>query len=175
MKILLSVACCVRSFLLALFCMQTDMMDQDMMEQNVQTFIAWTHGAHPTWLQYHDAREFRAQCEGPAPGDPSTYREWCRFYHFEVCWPCDSTANTTLDSFTQPVSYASFYTWQYRDWCTRGYQRLGNPHPSIARPAFFLGSPDLMYAGLSSSSASVSDGGWRPPSPPCDPEFDWGE
>ena len=24
-----------------------------MMEQNVQTFITWTHGAQPTWLQYH--------------------------------------------------------------------------------------------------------------------------
>ena len=24
-----------------------------MMEQNIQTFITWTHGAQPTWLQYH--------------------------------------------------------------------------------------------------------------------------
>ena len=24
-----------------------------MMEQNVQTFITWTHGVQPTWLQYH--------------------------------------------------------------------------------------------------------------------------
>ena len=40
-----------------------------MTEQNVQTFIAWTPGVHPTWLQchgpVHDAREFRAQCEVP--------------------------------------------------------------------------------------------------------------
>ena len=39
-----------------------DVMDQDMMEQNVQTLITWTHGAHPAWLQYHgparDAREY---------------------------------------------------------------------------------------------------------------------
>ena len=27
---------------------------------------------------------------GPAPGDTSTYREWRRFYHFEVHWPRDS-------------------------------------------------------------------------------------
>ena len=26
---------------------------QVMMEQNVQTFITWTHGVQPTWLQYH--------------------------------------------------------------------------------------------------------------------------
>ena len=34
-----------------------------MMEQNVQTLITWTHGAHPAWLQYHgpahDAREYQ--------------------------------------------------------------------------------------------------------------------
>ena len=88
----------------------------------------------------------------PAPDSTSTYREWRRFYHFEVYWPRDSTGGTTLDSFSQPVSYASFYTWQYRDWHTRGYQRLGNPHPNIARPVFRLRSPDLMRAGLSSSS-----------------------
>ena len=97
---------------------------------------------------------------GPAPDDTSTYREWRRFYHFEVYWPSDSTGGTTLGSFSQPVSYASFCTWQYRDWLTRGYQRLGHPRPNIARPAFPSGSPDLMYAGLSSSSASSnSDGG----------------
>ena len=54
----------------------------------------------------------------------------------------------------QPVSYATFYTWYYRDWVTRGYQRLGRPHPSIARPVFASGAPDLMYAGMTSSSAS---------------------
>ena len=40
-----------------------------MTEQNVQTFITWTHGAHPAWLQYHgpahDARELQTQCEVP--------------------------------------------------------------------------------------------------------------
>ena len=42
---------------------------------------------------------------------PSTYREWRKSYHFEVYWPRDSTGGTTADSLTQPVSYASFYTW----------------------------------------------------------------
>ena len=40
-----------------------------MMEQNVQTFITWTHGVQPTWLQYHGPslhnRELRAQGEMP--------------------------------------------------------------------------------------------------------------
>ena len=97
---------------------------------------------------------------GPAPDVSSTCREWRRFYHFDVCWPRDSTGGTTL-----LVSYVSFYTWQYRNWQTRGYR------PSV-------GSPDQMHAGLSSSSASsVSDGGWRSPSPPVgyDPNFDWDE
>ena len=31
---------------------------------------------------------------GPAPGLPSTYREWHKFYIFEVYWPCDSTGGT---------------------------------------------------------------------------------
>ena len=31
---------------------------------------------------------------------------------------------------------------------------LGRPHPSIARPVFASGAPDLMYAGMTSSSAS---------------------
>ena len=46
-----------------------DMRDQVMMEQNVQTFITWTHGLQPTWLQYHGPslhnRELRAQGEIP--------------------------------------------------------------------------------------------------------------
>ena len=97
---------------------------------------------------------------GPAPDDTTTYREWRKFYQFDVYWPSHSTGGTNMGSVSQPVSYASFYTWQYRDWVTRGYQRLGHPRPNIARPAFASGSPDLMYAGLSSSSASSnSDGG----------------
>ena len=71
---------------------------------------------------------------GPAPDDTTTYRERRRFYHFDVCWPSDSTGGTTMRSVSQPVSYASFYTWQYRDWVTRGYQRLGHLRPNIARP-----------------------------------------
>ena len=70
---------------------------------------------------------------GPAPEDSATYREWRKVYHFDVYWP--------------------------RDWVTRGYQRLGHPHPNVACPAFTSG-PDLMYAGLTSLSASSnSDGG----------------
>ena len=78
---------------------------------------------------------------GPAPEDSTTYREWRKAYHFEVYWPRDSTGGTNVGSVSQPVSYASFYTWQYRDWITRGYQRLGHPQPSIARPVFASGSP----------------------------------
>ena len=73
---------------------------------------------------------------GPAPDDTTTYREWRRFYHFDVYWPSDSTGDTTMGSVSQLVSYASFYTWQYRDWVTRDYQRLGHPRPNIARPVF---------------------------------------
>ena len=85
---------------------------------------------------------------GPAPD----HREWRRVYHFDVYWPRDSA-----------------YTWQCRDWRTRGYQRLGDPRPSIGSG---------VYAGLSSSSASSApDGAWREPSPPpsYDPNFDWDE
>ena len=118
---------------------------------------------HVEWIRVYKPGPWQPVADstlGPAPSDTFSYWEWRRFYHFEVYWPRDSTGGTTLDAFIQPVSYASFYTWQYRDWRTRGYQRLGNPHPSIARPVFSSGSPDLMYAGLScSSTSSVSDGG----------------
>ena len=90
------------------------------------------------WIRVYISGQWQPVAEstlGPAPDDSSTYREWRRFYHFEVYWPRDSTGGT-IASLAQPVSYASFYTWQYRDWYTRGYQRLGNPHPSIARPVF---------------------------------------
>ena len=91
---------------------------------------------------------------GTSPDDSTTYREWRKVYHFEVYWPRESTGGTTTGTVLQPVSYATFYTWYYRDWVTRGYQRLGRPHPSIARPVFASGAPDLMYAGMTSSSAS---------------------
>ena len=87
---------------------------------------------------------------GPAPDDSTTYREWRKVHHFEVYWPRESTGGTTTGTVLQPVSYATFYTWYYRDWVTRGYQRLGRPHPSIARPVFASGAPDLMYAGMTS-------------------------
>ena len=91
---------------------------------------------------------------GPAPDDSTTYREWRKVHHFEVYWPRESTGGTNTGAVSQPVSYATFYTWYYRDWVTRGYQRLGRSRPSIARPVFASGAPDLMYAGLTSSSAS---------------------
>ena len=112
------------------------------------------------WIRVYTPGTWQPVAEstlGPAPDHASTYREWRRVYHFDVYWPRDSTGGTIADALALPVSYVSFYTWQYRDW-----------HPSI-------GSPDLMYAGLSSSSASsVSDGGWHSPSPPAgyDPNFD---
>ena len=68
---------------------------------------------------------------GPAPDDSTTYREWRKVYHFEVYWPRDSTGGTNTGAVSQPVSYASFYTWHYRDWVTRGYQRLGRPAASF--------------------------------------------
>ena len=108
---------------------------------------------------------------GPAPDRASTYREWRRVYHFDVYLPRDSTGGTTADALATPVSYASYHTWQFRDWHTRGYQRLGDPRP-------YIGSTDFVSDGLSSSSASaVPDGAWREPSPPpsYDPNFDWDE
>ena len=38
-----------------------------MMEQNVQTFITWTHGVRPTWLQYHGPSLHH--CELGVPGE----------------------------------------------------------------------------------------------------------
>ena len=96
---------------------------------------------------------------GPAPDHASTHREWRRVYHFDVYWPRDSTGGPTADALATPVSYASYHTWQFRDWHTRGYQCLGDPRP-------YIGSTDFVPAGLSSSSvSSVPDGAWREPSP----------
>ena len=53
-----------------------------------------------------------------------------------------------------PMQPSILGTWYYRDWITRGYQRLGRPRPSIARPVYPSSVPDLMYAGLTPSSAS---------------------
>ena len=53
-----------------------DLSVQIMLEQNVQTFITWTHGAQPTWLQYHGPnypagtlldRPFRLTASPPPP------------------------------------------------------------------------------------------------------------
>ena len=108
---------------------------------------------------------------GPTPDRASTYREWRRVYHFDVCLPRDSTGGTTAHPNATPVSYASYYIWQFRDSHTRGYQRLGVPRT-------YIGSTDFVSDGVSSSSASsVPDGVWREPSPPpsYDPNFDWNE
>ena len=44
---------CIESDSLSCFPCHAVLSDQVMMEQNVQTFITWTHGVQPTWLQYH--------------------------------------------------------------------------------------------------------------------------
>ena len=100
---------------------------------------------------------------GPAPDDSSTYREWRMFYHFEVYWPRDSTGGTSPSrSPMRPFIHGITVTGASEDTNDSAI------HPSIARPVFPSGSP-------SSSASSVSDGGWRPPSPPYDPNFDWGK
>ena len=38
---------------------------------------------------------------GPAPENTSTYREWRRFYHFEVYWPRDSTGGQRIPTTRQ--------------------------------------------------------------------------
>ena len=66
-----------------------------------------------------------------APTYASTYREWRRSYRFQVYWSEDSTGGTTTDPIVTPSSYVSYHVWEYRDWETRGYQRLGAPVPAI--------------------------------------------
>ena len=95
-----------------------------------------------------------------APIYASTYRERRRSYRFEVHWSEDSTGGTTTDPIVTPSSYVSYHVWEYRDWETRGYQRLGVPLPAI-------GSAALVNAEATSSmESSVPDGAWREPSPP---------
>ena len=95
-----------------------------------------------------------------APTYASTYREWRRSYRFQVYWSEDSTGGTTVDPIVTPSSYVSYHVWEYRDWQTRGYQRLGAPVPAI-------GSATLVNADANSSvDSSVPDGAWREPSPP---------
>ena len=100
--------------------------------------------------------------EAPVP-DPlyaSTYREWRRSYHFQVYWSEDSTGGTTMDPIATPSAYVSYHVWEYRDWQTRGYQRLGPPVQS-------MGFAMLVNADVESSvESSVPDGAWREPSPP---------
>ena len=75
---------------------------------------------------------------GPTPDSASTYREWRRVYHFDVHLPRDSIGGTAADPNVTPVSYASYYIWQFRDWHTRGYQRLGDPRPYIGSTDFVV-------------------------------------
>ena len=109
---------------------------------------------------------------GPALDSDSTCREWRRVYHFDVSYPIphrDSTGRTIADLNVVPVPYVSYYVWEFRDWSTRGFQRLGIPRPSIGATTFL---DDEISA---SSDSSVPDGAWREPSPPpsYDPNFDW--
>ena len=113
-----------------------------------------------------------ADALGPTPESASTYREWRRVYHFDVHFPIphrDSTGGTIADPNVVPVSNVSYYVWEFRDWNTRGYQRLGIPRSSIGATNFL---DDEVSASLASS---VPDGAWREPSPPpsYDPNFDW--
>ena len=87
-----------------------------------------------------------------APIYASTCREWRKSYHFDVYLPEDSTGGTAADPNVTPSSYVSYHAWEYRDWETRGYQRLGFP-----LPANWISS---------SLESSVPDGAWREPSPP---------
>ena len=60
----------------------------------------------------------------------------------------------------QWILYVPYHVWEYRDWQTRGYQRLGPPVQSI-------GFAMLVNADVESSvESSVPDGAWREPSPP---------
>ena len=80
-------------------------------------------------------------------------------YHFDVYLPADSAGGTAAGPNVMPISYVSYHVWEYRDWETRGYQRLGVPLPSI-------GSAALVNEEVTSSSeSSVPDGAWREPSP----------
>ena len=108
---------------------------------------------------------------GRPPDYASTCREWRKSYHFNVYLPADSTGGTAADPNVMPISYVSYHVWEFRDWSTRGYLRLGIPRPTI-------GSTELVNEEITSSSgSSVPDGAWREPSPPpsYDPNFDWNE
>ena len=149
--------------------------------------IVTTHLAvmYPHYVEYHIERGLewiRIYTPGPwqpvatatlgrAPDHASTYREWRKSYHFDVCLVTDSTGGTTADPNVRPISYVSYHVWEFRDWNTRGYQRLGIPRPTIE-------STELVNEEITSSSvSSVPDGAWREPSPPpsYDPNFDWNE
>ena len=95
-----------------------------------------------------------------APNYASTYREWRKSDHFEVYLPEDSARGTAADPNVTPSSYVSYHVWEYRDWETRGYQRLGVHLPAIGSAAL------VNVEATSSVESSVPDGAWREPSPP---------
>ena len=82
------------------------------------------------WIRIYTPSMWRPVPEDASVPDPlyaSTYREWRRSYHFQVYWSEDSTGGTTLDPIATPSAYVSYHVWEYRDWQTRGYQRLATP------------------------------------------------
>ena len=110
------------------------------------------------WIRIYSPGIWRPVPEDAPVPDPlyaSTYREWRRSYHFQVYWSEDSTGGTTMDPIATPSAYVSYHVWEYRDWQTRGYQRLGTPVPS-------MGFAMLVNADVESSvESSVPDGAWR--------------
>ena len=78
----------------------------------------------------------------------------------DVYLPEDSTGGTAADPNVTPSSYVSYHVWEYRDWETRGYQRLRVPLPAIGSAAL------VNEEATSSLESSVPDGAWREPSPP---------
>ena len=115
------------------------------------------------WIRIYSPGTWRPVPDDAPVLDPvyaSTYREWRRSYRFQVYWSEDSTGGTTTDPIVTPSSYVSYHVWEYRDWQTRGYQRLGAPLPAIGL-AMLVNADDN-----SSVDSSVPDGAWREPSPP---------
>ena len=91
---------------------------------------------------------------GPAPDDSTTYREWRKVHHFEVYWPRESTEAAPIQ--------ALFRNRYLMHPSILGIIETGSPgdtnvwvaHTLALRGQFSSGAPDLMYAGLTSSSAS---------------------
>ena len=102
---------------------------------------------------------------GPAPDHASTYRDWRRVYHFDVCWPRDSTGR--MPSHCRSPTCPS----------TRGNIEIGTHEDTNALATHVQALDRQISCTLSSSASSVPDGASRSPSPPpsYDPNFDWDE